>query len=227
VVQAQSLIAQIRSELAGLSERVRRHDYIKALEDGRIGRDTLRIFAGEQYHIIKNDVRSFAILLSRQEDPEVRSFLVGSVEFEAAAFDALLPFAGALGMTVDALEAYEPLPGAHAYTAFLAETAMYGSAAEMAGAFIVDLEGWGGNCREMSRILKVRHGLTPAEAAFFDHFAADDPTYESRSLDLIDRVLVTSAAPHASARAVRRAARLMMSYEVMYWDTLLEASLAR
>jgi thiaminase len=226
MVQAASLIAAIRSELEPLVARVRGHAYIKALEAGSIPRDRLRVFAGEQYHIIKHDVRSFALLLSRQDDPEVRSFLLGSIEFEAAAFDAIFPFAGALGMTIDDLEAYEPLPGAHAYTAFLALTAMYGNAADMAGAFIVDLEGWGGNCRELSRILKERYGFTAPEVAFFDHFGADDPSFEPRSLDLIDRVLTASAAPHAAARSVRRTARLMMSYEVMYWDALYEASLS-
>jgi hypothetical protein len=103
---------------------------------------------------------------------------------------------------------------------------MYGTAADMAGAFIVDLEGWGGNCGAMSRILKERYGLAPADVAFFDHFAAQDPTFGPRSLDVIDRVLGASANPSAIARSIRRTARLMMSYEVMYWDTLFEASVS-
>jgi pyrroloquinoline quinone (PQQ) biosynthesis protein C len=171
-------------------------------------------------------MRSFAILLSRQEDADIRRYLLGSLEFEAAAFDAVIPFAGALGMTEAMLEAYEPLPGAHAYTAFLALTAMYGSPADMAGAFIVDLEGWGGNCGAMSRILKDRYSFTANQVAFFDHFAAEDPTFESRSLQIIDHFLSASADPDAVARSVRRTARLMMSYEVQYWDTLLEASVS-
>jgi thiaminase len=204
---------------------VRGHDYVTALGNGLIAREKLRIFAGEQYHIIKNDVRSFAIMLSRQDDPGIRAFLAGSVEFEMAAFDAVFPFAGALGMTTSDLEAYEPLPGAHAYTAFLALTALYGSAADMAGAFIVDLEGWGGNCAAMSRILKQRFGLSSPEVAFFDHFGAEDPTFESRSLDVIDRVVAAATDARAVERSIRRTARLMMSYEVMYWDSLLAASL--
>jgi pyrroloquinoline quinone (PQQ) biosynthesis protein C len=217
-------MAEVRRDLEPLSRRVREHAYIQALADARVPREKLRVFAGEQYHIIKNDMRSFAILLSRQDDPEVRRFLLGSVEFEAAAFDAIFPLAAALGVTEADLEAHEPLPGAHAYTAFLALTAMYGSAADMAGAFIVDLEGWGGNCGAMSRILKERYAFNEAQVAFFDHFAADDPTFESRSLELIDRVLAQSDDRDRLARSIRRTARLMMSYEVQYWDTLLEAS---
>jgi thiaminase len=224
-MDATSLMAEIRRDLEPLSSRVRSHPYITALSDGSIARDKLRIFAGEQYHIIKHDIRSFALLLSREEDSDIRTFLTGSVEFEMAAFDHVFPFAGALGMTQADLEAHQPLPGAHAYTAFLALTAMYGSAADMAGAFIVDLEGWGGNCAEMSRILKDRYGFNAPEVAFFDHFAADDPTFESRSLDVIDRVLAASPDRAAAERNIRRTARLMINYEVMYWDALLEASL--
>ena len=151
---AQELVLALRSELAPISDKIRHHPYITALENGSIGKDGLRLFAGEQFHIIKHDLRSFALLLSRQEDPFVSRFLRGSVAYEAAALDALSGFASALSMTQSDLEAYEPLAEAHAYTAFLALTAVHHSAAEMAASFVIDLEGWGGNCRAMSRILQ-------------------------------------------------------------------------
>jgi pyrroloquinoline quinone (PQQ) biosynthesis protein C len=221
---ATDLITTIRRDVEPLSSAVRNHRYIQALTEGKVPFDSLRIVAGEQYHIIKNDMRSFSLLLARQENADVRRFLLGSIEYEAAAFDALTPFAAALGMSEAALEAYEPLPGAHAYTAFLALTAVYGSAADMAGAFVVDLEGWGGNCRDMSRQLREKYDLTADQVAFFDHFGAEDPTFESRSLALIDRVLDAAGDREALERSIRRTARLMMSYELMYWDTLYEAS---
>jgi thiaminase len=224
MTRAAELMDSIRAELAPLSSAVRGHRYLQALTEGRVPLDKLRLFAGEQYHIIRNDLRSFALLLSRQDDPEVRRFLLGSVEYEAAAFEALHPFVVALGMSTEDLEGYEPLPGAHAYTAFLGLTAAYGSAADMAGAFVVDLEGWGGNCAEMSRQLRMKYDLTPEQVAFFDHFAAEDATYEQRSLELIDRLLGAEATPQTLERSIRRTARLMMSYEVMYWDAIYEAS---
>lgn len=224
MLSARSLIDDIRTELEPLSKRVRRNPYLELLGRGGVQREKLGMFAGEQYHIIKNDMRSFSILLSRQDDAEVRRFLLGSLEYEAAAFETVLPFASALGMDEAALEAYEPIPGAHAYTAFLALTAMYGSAADMAGAFIVDLEGWGGACGEMSRILLKQYGFKTQQVAFFDHFAAEDAEFEPRSLAVIDRVLASSADSTAQARSIRRTARLMMGYEIMYWEALYEAS---
>ena len=225
MLSAAGVMTDIRRDLEPLASAVRRHRYLDALATGTIPRERLRVFAGEQYHIIKNDMRSFALLLSRQEDADVRRFLLGSVEYEAAAFEAVFPFAGALGLSESDLEGYEPLPGAHAYTAFLGATAMYGSPADMAGALIVDLEGWGGNCARMSVILKDKYGFRGAEVAFFDHFAAEDPTFEPRSLALIDRFMAASARPEALARSIGRTARLMISYELMYWDAVYEASL--
>jgi thiaminase len=218
-------MADIRRELAPLAERVREHAYIRVLSEGSIPRDKLRLFAGEQYHIIDHDARSFALLLSRQGHPIIRRFLAAIVDYEMAAFEAVMPFAEALGMTEADLRAYEPMPGAHAYTAFLGLTAAHGSAADMAGAFVVDLEGWGGNCAAMSRILREHYGFEPAALAFFDHFAAEDPTFEDRSMEVIDRVLAGTADSDAAAHSIRRTARLMLSYEIMYWDTLLAASL--
>jgi thiaminase len=217
---AQELIASIRREVAGLSAAVRGHRYIAALREGRPPRQSLRTFAGEQYHIIKNDMRSFALLLSRQEDFATRQFLAGSVAYEGTAFAALLEFADALGLSDEDLEAYEPMAGAHAYTAFLALTALYGSAAEMAAAFVVDLEGWGGNCRAMGETLRERYGFRPAQLRFFDHFGTEDPTFEARSLAVVEADLARGLEP----RAVRRTARLMMEYELLFWDTMAQAA---
>jgi pyrroloquinoline quinone (PQQ) biosynthesis protein C len=217
---ARQLIEEIRGGLQGLSERIRSHPYVTALAEGKVEREKLRLFAGEQYNIIKYDMRSFAVLLSRQSDFELRKFFADSVSYEAAAFEAIFPFAEALGLSVADLDAYEPLPGAHMYPAFLALTAMYGSAAEMAGAFIIDMEGWGGNCGAMSRILKESYGFTGEQVRFFDHFAAEDPTFEARSLTVIQKGLDGGVEP----AFIRRTARLMLSYELLYWDTVYEAS---
>jgi pyrroloquinoline quinone (PQQ) biosynthesis protein C len=220
-LDARQLIEDIREDLRRLSGRIRTHPYIEALAEGRIDRERLRLFAGEQYHIIKYDMRSFALLLSRQADFQVRKFLADSVAYEAAAFEALFDFAGALGMSEPDLQAYEPLPGAHMYPAFLALTALYGSAAEMAAAFVIDMEGWGGNCGAMSRILKERYGFNGSAVRFFDHFAAEDPEFERRSLAVVQTGLDAGVEP----RDIRRTSRLMLSYELLYWDTVYEASI--
>jgi len=220
MADAFELINSLRGELSPLSARVRQHPYVTALENRAIPQERLSLFAGEQYHTIKNDLRSFALLLSRQQDTRLMRFVVGSVGYEATALEALFEFARALGMTEDALQAYEPLAGAHAYTAFLGTTAAYGTVPEMAAAYVIDLEGWGGNCGAISRALRDRYGFKAPDVRFFDHFAAEDPDFERRSLEAIDIGLAAGVGP----LTIGRTARLMLEYELMYWDTLLEAS---
>ena len=72
-----------------------------------------------------------------------------------AALTALGTFAAATGMDDARLQAYEPAPGAHAYTAFMAWLALYGSEAEVAAGFLVNFAAWGATCGRMSRVPRI------------------------------------------------------------------------
>jgi pyrroloquinoline quinone (PQQ) biosynthesis protein C len=220
VSTASELINALRNELRPLSEKIRNHPYIGLLESGNMPRDRLSLIAGEQYHTIRNDLRSFGLLLSREQDTRLMRFVVGNIDYEAAAFDALFDFAHAIGMTEAELQAYQPMAGSHAYTAFLATTAAYGTVPEMAAAYVIDLEGWGGNCGAISLALRGNYGFEASGVRFFDHFAAEDPDFERQSLEVIDIGLAGSA----DSLGIRRTVRLMLEYELMYWDALHEAS---
>jgi hypothetical protein len=59
---------------------------------------------------------------------------------------------------------------------------MFGSAAEVAAAYLVNFPAWGQNCGRLSAILKQRYGLTEADVRFFDGFAAPAPEFERGAL---------------------------------------------
>jgi pyrroloquinoline quinone (PQQ) biosynthesis protein C len=218
--QADSLIAEIRGDLRPIEERLLQHDYLRALEEGRVSRESLRVFAGEQYAVIGSDLRSVAHLVSRFGDSPSRDFFLAVLAGERAAWDNLLAFAGALGMEEAELRAYEPLPGAHAYTCYMAWLALYGSAAEVAAAYLVNFPAWGRNCGRMSRTLRERYGLSDSEVRFFDDFAAPPAEFEPAALAVIQEGLDRGVDP----RLIRRAARLLQGFEALYWDTLEQAS---
>jgi pyrroloquinoline quinone (PQQ) biosynthesis protein C len=220
VADARELIAETRAQLKATEDNLLAHPYLSAVEEGRISEEKLRLFAGEQYHIINSDLRSAALLVSRQEHGPNREFFLGTVQGEATAGDALLAFARALGMNGEGLHSYEPMPGCQAYPAYVAWLAAYGSAADFAAAFLVNLPAWGGSCARMSAVLKGKYGLSSEAVAFFDLFAAPAPEFETDSL----RVIQYGLDRGADVRAVARAARLIQAYELMYWDTLYEAS---
>jgi hypothetical protein len=161
-----------------------------------------------------------AHLVSRFGSAPSRDFFLGILQGERAAWGALLTFAQALDLSETQLREHEPLPGAHAYTCYMAWLALYGSDAEVAAAYLVNFPAWGENCGRLSRILKQRFGLIEKEVAFFDLFAFPPATFEANALSVIQQGLDKRAEP----RLIRRAARLLQAYELMYWDTLYGAS---
>jgi len=68
--------------------------------------------------------------------------------------------------------------------------------------------------------LKEHFGLNEKEVVFFDLFASPPATFETNALIVIQRGLDCGTEP----RLVRRAARLLQAYELMYWDTLYRIS---
>jgi thiaminase len=143
VTDARRLVAEIKDQLNPVEEQLKAHPYLEALEAGRIGHENLRLIAGEQYHIINSDLRSMALLLHRHAHLSSRDYLLESLQAEAAAGAALLTFARrACDMSESDLRAHEPLPGCQAYPAYVAWLGAYGSDAEFAAAFLVNLPAW-------------------------------------------------------------------------------------
>ncbi len=147
------------------------HRYLKALEEGRLQRDQLKVFALQQHQIISSDLRSIALIVSRQGMLPSRRFLMNVLQGEAAALDALHAFADALRLDITDLEVLEPLPGAHLYCGFVAWLALYGCDAELAGGFLINFPAWEANCGRMRRALHEKYDVASAALAFFDLFA--------------------------------------------------------
>jgi pyrroloquinoline quinone (PQQ) biosynthesis protein C len=222
MVDAKALVDEIRQDLQAVNEQLLHHPYVQALEEGKIGQEKLRLFAGEQYSIIPSDLKSVAHLVSRFGSAPSRDFFLGILHGERAAWDALLTFADALGLSEAQLREHEPLAGAHAYTCYMAWLALYASDTEVAAAYLVNFPAWGQNCGRLSRILKERFGLGEKEVVFFDLFASPPVTFEASALSVIQQGLDRGVEP----RLIQRAARLLQAYELMYWDTLYSASSA-
>jgi thiaminase len=220
MADSKSLVNAIRKELQPVNEQLLCHPYVQALEQGKIGREDLQIFAGEQYTIIASDLRSAAHLINRFGASTSRDFFLGILQGEKAAWDGLLVFGSALGLTETDLRAHEPLAGAHAYTCYMAWLALYASDAEIAAAYLINFPAWGQNCGRLSRILKERFGLSEKEVAFFDLFASPPARFEADALNIVQQGLARGTEP----RLIQRSARLLQAYELMYWDTLYSRS---
>ena len=212
---ALQLVGKIRSDLQSLEEKILGHPYLKALEEGCVPLNLLKVFAGQQHHIISSDLRSIALMLSRLGMLPSRHFLMNVLQGESAALDALHAFAEALGLKASDLESLEPLPRAHAYCTFVAWLALYGSDAELVGAFLVNFPAWGANCGRMRTTLHEKYGIAPSALSFFDLFA-DMPPFHEEAIAIIQNALDRGL----PARLIHRAARMLQGYELMFWDAM-------
>jgi TENA/THI-4/PQQC family protein len=212
-VTAAELVGRIRNDLREVEQRIAAHPWLAALEKAGVSREALAAFADEQLRIIASDLRSFEAMHARFPAAPDGPYLEAMAAGERAAIDALEAFAAAVGARRDE---YEPVPACQAYPAYVARIARDGAPAEVAGAFLVNLEAWGSSCGRMHRALRDRYGLDANATRFFALFADPPADFEARSLEVID----AGMARGVDARAVARAARMLQEYELLYWDGL-------
>ena len=218
--RAQTLVQTIQDDLGPVEAQLRQHAYFQDLDAGQIASQQLRYFVGEQWYIIPSDLRSIALLISRCETPASQQFFRDVLQGEAAALDALAPLAAAVGMSAADCEAYEPTPGAQAYSAYLAWLCLYGSVADVVTALSVNFAAWGANCGRMGQALQRQYGLPETAVRFFTQFATAPADPSPAAMQLMEAGL-----QHAGAsRRMARAARMLQGYELMFWDTIYALS---
>lgn len=215
------LVESARQELQSLNARILDHPYLQALEAGQIGRERLRLFAAQQAHIIGSDLRSLALMVARSRSESSRGFFLELLEGERTAQQALGVFEAAVVLAPATPGAEEPLPGAFAYSAYVAWLSLYASEAEFAGALLINLPVWGANSGRMAEALKTAYDLADTDVAFFTLFATAPAGFEERAASVVAEGLSLGV---LSAQ-IRRAAVLLQGYELLFWDTLAQTSM--
>lgn len=162
------LLPDVRRALAPAERAIRSHRYLDALTAGRVPESPLRALAGEQFSIIWSDRRSFAHLAGRFPEAPAGDFFLSLAAGEGEALSRLGGFAAAVGLGEEELRACEPAPGAQAYKAFVAWLALNGSRADLALAFLANLDAWDANCGRMAEALRDLCGLDDEAVAFLD-----------------------------------------------------------
>ena len=218
--RAASLIREMKGFLGPLEEKILQHPYLADLEGKKIGREKLKYFVGEQHRIITSDLRSVGLLLSRHGLSPGRDFFWMVLQGEVEALKALGRFASALRVSEEELEGYEPLPEAQAYKAYMAWLSLYGSAAEVAGAFLANFPAWGMNCGRMRKALMEGYGFKDDDLSFFELFSTPVADFEEKARLVIDAGISQGVEP----KAIKEASRMLQGYELMFWDAISRIS---
>ncbi len=221
--KANDLVREIREDLIIVDRSLRVHPYPQAFRNGKAPIEALVPFIGHQYHLSHTDIRSMALLVNHFDDGPASSFFRGLLDGELAGLRGILVMAEAMGLSEAQLQAYEPGAEGFAYGAYVNLLANNGTAAEVVCGFLVNLAAWGFNCGELGHGLRDHYGWSERATAFVDGFAAV-PALDDEALPIIQAGLDQGTNP----MLIKRAARLIQSYEKLFWDAMLnEAKLGR
>lgn len=216
--QARKLIAELRRELAAVEDQIRNHPFLDALERGEAPIETLEGFAVEEFYIIQSDLRSNALMVSRFGASPAGDFFKGLADGERIAFDLIRRFGAALGLDHDDLAVREPRSGGQAFANAVVSLAAYRNQAEAAAAFLLNFGVFGENTARMADALRDEYGFSSHDVEFFTFFGTPIPGFEEAALKVVAAGIEEGAEP----REIKRAARLLQEYELLFWDTVAE-----
>lgn len=215
---ARELVTEIRRDLGTVDREIREHPYPALFEEGEVGEEALVPFVATEWYIAQSDLRSFAKMTQRfGERPGRRDYFSGIYQAEDVAVKGLFHLAEKLGLSDEWLRDYDLSPEGFAYAAYVAWSAQYASAGEVATAILVNFGAWGHNCGRLRDALEGRYGYTPEDTVYLATFADLDP-FEDATLEILQEDLDRGLEP----RKVLRAARLYQGYEKMFWDAMAE-----
>jgi thiaminase len=213
-------INSIEEKSKSIIKRILNHPYILSIENGKIPKEKMRLFAIEQYYIISNDRRSFAIMASRASDNTSAGLFEEYVKVEDKALANLDLLINELNISKKELDFYEPIAGCQAYTNYLSKLALQGSESSIVVAMLVDLPIWGKNCGRIGESLKRNYIFTEESCIFFHNFATPfSQDYITKSNKIIRSNL------QQNYRELCIAARLILDYELLFWDTIYQHSI--
>jgi hypothetical protein len=211
------LLAELREEFLPAAEDNR---LVPAVAQGKAPLAAIGALAAEQHRIVPSDQRSFLFLAARSAGSPAGEFFAGLAGGETVARAALPALAAACGLDDAAARAYRPMPGCQAYPAYVAWLSLNGDPADVLLALVANFTAFGQYCATLARALREHYGLPDEACAFFDLFAAA-PEEEDPNVLAAVQAMLDAGRPLDTAR---EHARLLQSYELMFWNTLAEVS---
>lgn len=216
--KARRLIRQIRRELAGVEDQIRRVRFVRAVEAGAASLEQITAVVAEEYSIVRSDLNSFTRMAARWDTAPGSHFFGDLAAGEAAALPLVLDFAATVGLREADLAAYEPRPAAQTYPSRVAWIAANADRAAAAASFLVNFAVFGENMARIRDALIQRYGFSPSQIEFFSFFAEPIAGFEDDAIDVIARGLAEGACPVDA----RRSARLLQAYELDFWRAASE-----
>jgi len=211
--------AFVTPQIEDLRARILNHPLWQGIATGAVGRRTLQIFALQDYWLVREAYRLDALAIAAAPDMVLQEHLLAKLQPKVGGHRLLVRFGEALGLDQAAFDEVEPLAGCMALTNFFYWMLAYGTPGEKLAAVGASEAIFVELCRRVGPDLIRNYGLNAPEVEFFTaHDVLGDKIAPIED-DLLDRYATTEQ----QTRLIGRAIRLSHQFELMFYDTILQA----
>ena len=207
----------LTENLEPLRQRLLYHPLWLGIEQGTLERERLRLFALQDWWLVREAYRLDALAVAGVSDLEVQDLLLAKLVPKIGGYKLLLRFGAALGLSRADFDVVEPLAGCMALTNFFYWMLAYGSPAEKLASISASEDIFIQICARVGPALTRHYGLSAEEVAFF---SAHDEI--GTHVTPVDAALLARYA--AERQRITRAVRLSHEYELMFYDTIMDMS---
>lgn len=208
----------LTENLEPLRQQLLNHPLWQKIEDGTLEVSRLRLFALQDYWLVREAYRLDALGIAAAPDLETQELLLAKLWPKQGGYKLLWRFGNALGLSREDFEAVEPLAGCMALTNFFYWMLAYGSPSEKLAAVSASEDIFIQICARVSPALRRNYGLDEAQVGFF---TAHDQI--GAKVNPLDEMLLARYQSETDRKLITRAVRLSHEFELMFYDTIMSA----
>lgn len=212
----------LTEDIQPLRQRLLSHPLWTGIEDGTVRRDTLRVFALQDWWLVREAYRLDALAVAGMLDLDMQELLLAKLVPKIGGYKLLVRFGEALGLARADFDAVEPLAGCMALTNFFYWMLAYGSVPEKIAAVSASEDIFIQICARVGPALVHHYGMSAQQVAFF---TAHDEI--GAKVTPIDDILLARYDTPEDRQRITRAVRLSHEFELLFYDTVMAATLSQ
>src|SRR5579862_6319427 len=157
----------LTENLDTLRQRLLYHPFWLGIEQGTLERERLRLFALQDWWLVREAYRLDALAVAGASDLDVQELLLSKLLPKIGGYKLLIHFGEAIGLSRAEFDKVEPLAGCMALTNYFYWTLAYGSPGEKLASVSASEDIFVQICARIGPALQRNYELTPDQVAFF------------------------------------------------------------
>src|SRR5437763_15520820 len=209
----------LAEDLDPLRQRLLLHPLWTGIEQGTLLRETLRVFALQDWWLVREAYRLDALAVAEMPDLDLQALLLAKLLPKIGSYRLLLRFGEALGLSRADFDAVEPLAGCMALTNFFYWMLAYGSVPEKIAAVSASEDIFIQICARVGPALMRNYGLSAEQVAFFTGHEEI-----GEQVTPINALLLARYDTSEDRQRITRAVHLSHEFELLFYDTVMASS---